>query len=128
MDSEPTVGENLDYLNNFWSPEAGDTVLDPETGSHLSINEIIDGVQVKLSESPEVRFIQDLKWLPTLVRVQDMVRKMGGVLCEDGISFLGSFLRKPEVPSDYADVMRDMIHLSALKSQGDPTLKLFSRT
>jgi len=70
-----------EYLQNFWNPQIGHTV--EYQNKQFAISGITGGIQISLTSYNKIVWVQDLKWNPSILDLDDVVRNQFNAQVKD---------------------------------------------
>ena len=114
LKSDPTqyLTEEENYLQHFWTPSKGDTVV--HDGTTYTIKKITkDQHQAILKNLPnKAMWLQDLAWKPTLNDCDNIVTRFNAQVANDQILFKTAeqkcFFERPKTLGEYRDIIRQL--------------------
>jgi hypothetical protein len=105
------------YLINFWTPQAGDTVI--YRGKKFTLDEILESQATVKESKKKVFWLQDLAWKPTLENCDTIASKFNSQIMNNQIFFRKlnqrCFFERPSNIDEYRDIIRQLRVLSCFQ-------------
>lgn len=113
-----SIDEDVAYLENFWKPVVGSKVKWEGAPKRIAAFPDMEyPTQVQLEGSERIHYLQDLKWVPSTIDYDEMLRDFGWSVSKDSLRLGRVFYPRPETPNEYASAIRQARQLGIMSGK-----------